>query len=103
MDKELFISSINAIKQQMDKDKECLKAFKIILPFDYISGYDNHVIIDTMIKLLQELTNDENEWINYFIWELEFGDKYKDGCVKIDNENIPLRTSEDLWNLIVNK
>jgi len=56
-----------------------------------------------MIKLLQELTNDENDWIDYYIWELEFGDKYKDGCVKINNENIPLRKSEDLWNLIVNK
>ena len=56
----------------------------------------------TVIDLLEFIFNDENQWINYWIFELEFGERYGDGDVKNENgEDIPLRTAEDLYNLLV--
>lgn len=107
--KELFIESINAIKQQSELDSKCTDAFRTILQQDYISGYDNSVVVGQMIKLLEELTGDKKEpvagsWIEYFIYELDFGSKYKKGDVRgKDGTIIPLATSEDLWKLLSKK
>ena len=39
--------------------------------------------------------------ISYFCWELDFGRDWYEGCVlDKDGNDIPLKTPEDLWNLI---
>lgn len=43
------------------------------------------------------LTND----IDYYMYELDFGKKWKPGCLTIDDKDIPLRNSEDLWNILI--
>mgnify|MGYP001031021408 CR=1 FL=1 len=100
MTKDLFISSVTALKTQFEKDEKCVEAFDVILPYDNISGYDNSVLIDAFINLLKECVNDTNDWIDYFVWELDFGRDYTDGCVRINGKDVPLRTAEDLWNII---
>lgn len=43
-------------------------------------------------------------WINdidYYMYELDFGKKWKPGCITIDDKDIPLRNSEDLWNVLM--
>jgi hypothetical protein len=99
---KMFIETINMIKKQHEHDLKCNEAFKILLPNDYTSGYDNYNLYKQIIKLLQVATNDDNEnsWIDYYIWELEFGKKYKDGCVIIDGVNYELITPEDLYRLL---
>ena len=101
--KKQFIQSIEAIKKQMDYDHECTKSFQKILKNDYISGYDNNIIIEHLIKLLAELTKDKSDWIGYYVYELDFGKEYKEGCVTQGGKNIPLKTPKDLWNLITDK
>ena len=58
------------------------------------------VLIDAFINLLKECGNDTNDWIGYFVWELDFGRDYTDGCVMINGKDVPLRTAEDLWNIL---
>ena len=109
--KELFIESINAIQQQKGLDSKCTDAFRTILQHDYISGYDNSIVVEQMIKLLEDLTRDltgdekdsvAGSWIGYFIYELDFGSKYEPGRIKAkDDTNIPLATPEDLWNILL--
>jgi transcription elongation factor GreA-like protein len=101
--KELFIESIKMIQKQYEIDSECSKAFKKLLPNDYVSGYDNNNLYSQLIKILQILTKDDeqNSWIDYYIWELEFGKKYKDGHVILDNVHYELITPEDLYELLV--
>lgn len=100
--KELFIESIKMIQKQYEIDSECSKAFKTLLPNDYTSGYDNNALYTQIIKLLQVATKDDeqNSWIDYFIWELDFGKKYKDGHVILNNVNYELITPEDLYRLL---
>ena len=101
--KKQFIQSIEAIRKQMDYDHECTKSFQKILKNDFVSGYDNNIIIEHLIKLLAELTKDKSDWIGYYVYELDFGKEYIEGCVTQDEKNIPLKNPKDLWNLITDK
>ena len=61
-------------------------------------------LTSNVISLLEILTNDKNEWISYWIYELDCGKKYKEGCVVDANKkNIPLKTIKDLWNILINE
>ena len=56
----------------------------------------------TVIDLLEFIFNDKDQWINYWIFELDFGKNYEDGYVKDEHgEVIPLKTTEDLYDLLV--
>lgn len=101
--RKIFLECIKSIEKQFSIDRKCSEAFKVILPNDYTTTYDNSSIIDTFIKLLKELTKDEDEWIDYYIYELDFGRKYKSGMVKFKGKNIKLSTYLDLWNIITKK
>jgi hypothetical protein len=100
--KELFIESIGAIEKQKIHDRKCSDAFRVILPHDYVSGYDNSCVVEQLIKVLKIATNDNHKdsWIDYFIWELDFGNLYKEGCVTINDKNFTLKTASDLWDLL---
>ena len=56
------------------------------------------------VNLLEDAMGDsETNWISYWIYELDFGANYTDGAVITPptNEHIPLKTSEDLYNLLI--
>ena len=56
----------------------------------------------TVVDLLEYIFNDVNEWIQYWTLELEFGERYEDGDVQDkDGNNISLKTSENLYDLLV--
>ena len=56
----------------------------------------------TVIDLLEYIFNDVGEWIQYWTFELGFGKEYGDGYVKDKyGEVIPLKTVEDLYDLLV--
>lgn len=55
-----------------------------------------------VVELLEKATGDEkNEWICYWLYELDCGKKYRYGSVMSEkNEPIKLETIHDLWNLL---
>lgn len=58
------------------------------------------VIVDLLAKIL----DDKNEWISYWVYELDCGRRYVDGSVTDkDGGIIKLKTIEDLWNLIMSE
>ena len=58
-------------------------------------------LMDNTISLLEILTGDNEAWIDYWVFELDCGNNYKDSCVQDKNgNNIPLKTIRDLWNVI---
>ena len=57
--------------------------------------------IDNIIELLVILTNDKDEWISYWIYELDFGKRADDfECTDKDENKIPMNTIEDLWAVL---
>lgn len=64
----------------------------------YSTGLEN-----TIINLLETLFKDEEDnWIDYWIWELDFGEKYEEGTVTDeDGSIIPLKTAEELYDFLI--
>ncbi len=104
MKKELFIETINSIKKQFEHDDKCHEAFSILLNNDYVSGYDNHHLTDAILRILKDDFKDTDNWIEYFIYELEFGDKYKAGCCSYKNgDNIDISNAEKLYDFLISE
>lgn len=99
--KEEFIRRINNIEEQFQHDNKCHKAFSTILKNDYVSNYDYNLILTDYIDMLEYIMDDKSQMITYFIYDLEFGKKYKDGMIiKHDGTIIKLKTVEDLYNYL---
>lgn len=53
------------------------------------------------IDLLEELCDDtQDHWITYWLYELDRGFKYTEGCVTMDDINVPMETLEDLYKVL---
>jgi len=106
IDFKLFNKIINSIKNQMEHDRKCSDAFQIILPDDFITSYNNQYLNDMMFNILKTSFNDDTKdsWIEYFIYDLEFGSKYKDGMIiEKDGSLIDISTTEKLYNFLIKK
>ncbi|MCO5250760.1 MAG: hypothetical protein M9949_04975 [Candidatus Kapabacteria bacterium] len=102
--KELFIETINEIEKQHRHDQKCSEAFETILSIgNIVSNYDNHYLQNQLVKIIQIAMNDNDEhsWIEYFMWELDFGNGYFEGCVILGDRCFELKTASDLWDLLI--
>jgi len=100
MDKELFIYSMEQLKIYLDREQEINSMFDNIFSNDYITGIDNGTLLSAYMNILKKLTKDDSGWIEYFVWDLDFGKDYKDGCITENGVNVKLDTIESLWNII---
>src|SRR5690554_3234019 len=100
--KDMFINAIHEIEKQCNHDNKCAEAFKVILPNDYTSNYDNHWLLNQLIEILKIAMNDNHEysWIEYYLWGLDFGRKWKKGSVIINNKDFKLQNAYNLWDLL---
>lgn len=104
--KELFVETINFIKERNDAINQINKAFSdefedsVFYPY---LKYDNR-----MIKLLAASFNYDDDimydWISYYCFELDFGRKHKLGAVTKNRNGvevpIPLGTPEELYDML---
>jgi len=103
MDKDLFVQSINSIKRQLEYDNKCAEAFKIILPQIHVIYESSSIAISQLIDVLKTETNDQTEhsWIDYWIWELNCGELYTEGCARYSDESpIDISTPEALYDFL---
>ena len=57
---------------------------------------------DPIVTLLEVIMKDkENDGTGYFCWELNFGRRYKPGMITDGDKDIPLATTRDLYNLLL--
>lgn len=100
LSKEKFIATINGLKDYDVFENELNDLIR-----KYGEGY---VILSDvsflLINTLEKMYEDDNGWISYFCYELEFGRKYKPGMIKESNgDEIKLQTPEDLYNFLINE
>ena len=55
-----------------------------------------------LMELLLKAMDDKSEWISYYCYELDFGRNWKPGMITDGTNDIPLRTIDDLWDLLNN-
>ena len=100
MTKELFIETINIIKKQYDIDYDRAENLgKVFTNAFTVNLIPDNILDIQLIKILKAET-DDTDWIEYFIYELDFGEKYEDGSITENGKNIKLKTPEDLWELL---
>lgn len=102
MKKEVFVKIINGIKAQREHDREISTKLKDIF-IDFDGWYDTDKVIAQIEDALKEEFNDKNDWISYFIYDLDFGDSYSEGDVtEKDGTIIDISTVEKLYDFLVN-
>ena len=58
-------------------------------------------IVYDEVKLLMEILNDEDNWIPYFLYDLDFGIKCELGTITDNNGSMKLETIVDLYDLLM--
>ena len=90
-----FEKHITRIIDCYDRETQLCQLLKAEGPIS-MSDY----LVDSLIDLLALRFDDTNEWINYWMWELDFGKKYRPGMVLVDGKEVHLKTINDLWNIL---
>lgn len=97
--KETFIKLMTELIRLKEVERECNAVFKKISPefnFFCLDAYE-----DIVYKAISETMGDESHWTGYWLYELDCGKRAKDNSVKIDDKNVPIKTLDDLYNVIV--
>ena len=94
---EEFNDYIKKIREQLEYSDNLDNTLKKMSP-DF-GGFFN-TAIDISIDLLKRVMNDKDEWIEYYIYEADWGKTFKE-VYESDGTPIPLETIEDLYNIII--
>jgi hypothetical protein len=99
---ELFVDSIEAIRKQYDHDTQFGAVIEKAFPESAITPYKNHFLQNALVRILQEAMNDSDvkSFIEFFMWELDFGRKYKDKTVQVHGKIYSLDSVKDLWDIL---
>lgn len=99
MKKEMFIrimAELQKIKNQQDTFSKLL-----------LETWDEEQIVDTtndtidaVVDLLDDYFNDENDLIDWFIYDLDFGKNFVSGTFTVEGHSMSLRTPEHLYHAL---
>lgn len=98
--KERFIITLTELKQ-LDEDIEGVHKALKKLDSDF-GGFYIGRLSTLIIGLLEASTNDTDSFLSYWIYELDWGKKWKKGTVTSkEGKDIKLKTMDDLYNYII--
>lgn len=91
--KKKFVEIINTIKDVIERYQALYKiGVNITFP----------MLEDTVIDLLNHIFDDNSNWIEYFIFDLDFGTKWTEKSITtMEDEPIYIRTPEELYDYLV--
>lgn len=101
LSKEKFIEYMNFIKKMNESENRIQEVLQKEIT-DFRGGflYSNYEFM--YVKLLKEIMDDKNDWIEYFLYDLDFGAKWETGSVvEMDGTEMPLGTVENLYDLLI--
>lgn len=105
--KKIFIETIRKIQLQQEHDIQVSHYLGKAFPSAFEANLmpDNHWLVSQLIKILEtELEDLECKWIEYFMYELDFGRSFKLGMVTDENhEVVDLSDAGKLWEFLYHK
>lgn len=98
-----IIDSLRVSSDLVDNVNELFRKSRENIGNDFCDGAALQISHEsTVIRLLKLIMNDKNSWIEYFIYELDYGRKYKSGMIwDEEGKNIDLSSSEKLYEYIL--
>ena len=111
MNKELFIEAIEAIQKQVQLDIEISKHLGKAFPDAFEANLlpKNHFLQNALLHVLQVEMNDlqlcehGQSWIEYFIWELNFGEENYRLKATENGNNIPMSNASELYDYLISR
>lgn len=108
MDKQLFIEAIEAIRKQVQLDSEVSKHLGRAFPSAFEANLlpRNHFLLNALIHVLQVEMNDlqlcvyGQSWIEYFLWELNFGEENYRLKVTQNGKEIKMSNAAELYDFL---
>ena len=102
--KEKFVEIINRLKNYNELQNKINDLFKENIDnkeMDFMNARSICIGHESVVVYLLERMFD-TDMISYFIYELDYGEKYKEGCVLDENMNeIDLSTAEKMYDYLV--
>lgn len=99
MNKEQFIKLMTVIKERY-YSLECVYNKLNDLFGDVGDKFMSNVSMFPIIKTISEIIGDDENWIEWYVYEKEWGTKEDVGVADGDGNVISSKTLEDLWELI---
>ncbi len=93
-----FKAAIKAIKKQHKKNQKQEKLLS--KAFGAYNIEEDYELMDSLSKVLAAEMKDKGDWIQYYLWEIDFGKK-GEGCGRHEN-GVPfsLRNARELYDFL---
>lgn len=95
--KEEYLDLVEAIRSQLDYEQKASMCFNTILPNDRVTCIQND-LFEPLISLIEQVTNDKDRWLSYYIWECRMGEDPRK--LTINGTKLNLKDNESLWRLL---
>lgn len=100
--KREFVDIIERLKEVYDfVDETNARARNLSIEFNSMHLTIQHE--DIVLELLDNMF--DTDWISYWIYELDYGRNYKEGCIQEEKDgkmvNIDLSTAEKLYDYLI--
>jgi hypothetical protein len=110
MNKELFIEAIESIQKQVQLDIEVSKHLGKAFPDAFEANLlpKNHFLQNALLHVLRVEMNDlqsrqhGQSWIEYFLWELNFGQENYRLKVTQNGKEIKMSNAAELYDFLKN-
>jgi hypothetical protein len=99
MSVEKFTSYMMVIKKHQEKNREAGKALSVFAPSSFIIVEIGDELLAAYINLVEEKMGSQSGWIDWFIYENNWGKKKYEAGFK--DRLKPIETIIDLYNLIM--
>lgn len=100
INKELFVKSMNTLKEMSKQETELLSTFNINPEWicgEWVWNYYT-LLKDSVLGEYEDIGDD----FSYFVFELDFGSKWKEGMITDkDGNDIKMQTAEDLYDILI--
>ena len=96
--KTTFINTMNRLQKLDEKLNIVDNALKDLSP-DF-GGLYIPDFFDITIDILQEVMNDKEDWLMYFVYERDWLKDMKLGDIEVEGKPIPIKTWEDVYDFI---
>lgn len=97
IDKQTFVKTITKLRKHMERISKIEDSLGVVFDFGMLD--------DVVVELLEEMfgldTNDiYGSTLSWWVFELEFGAKWKPDSLTVDGETIDLSTAEKLYDYL---
>jgi len=95
-----FYYALTKLKKFMDEQDKLTQVINVIAPSGTCVCEFGNEFLDDYINLLEHLVDDNSNWVSWFVFENEFGEKKLD--VKIGDKKYKIKSDKILYDVCLN-